>query len=85
MLWMLASVGPMMKNPAFAEEQEWRLIHLTHSKASVRFLPKLTGLFPFVELKLGMPQSGTPDQIELLGRNLPDRLPIKVLWSGPSW
>jgi hypothetical protein len=84
MLWMLASVAPMMKNPAFDEEQEWRLIHLTHSQASVRFLPKLTGLVPFVELKLGMPQSGTPDQIALLGRSLPDSLPIKVLWSGPG-
>ena len=84
MIWMLSSVAPMMKNPAFFEEEEWRLIHLARSKTSVRFLSKLTGLVPFVELKLGVPQSGTPDQIELLGRNLPDRLPIKVLWSGPG-
>jgi hypothetical protein len=84
MIEMLASVAPMMKNPAFFEEDEWRLIHLTHSQASVRFLPKPTGLVPFVELKLGVPQSGTPYQVELLGRNLPDRLPIKVLWSGPG-
>jgi len=84
MIWMLSAVAPMMKNPAFFEEKEWRLIHLARSKASVRFLSKLTGLVPFVELKLGVPQSGTPDQIELLGRNLPDRLPIKVLWSGPG-
>jgi Protein of unknown function (DUF2971) len=84
MLWMVAAVAPMMKNSAFFEEEEWRLIHLTHSQASVRFLPKPTGLVPFVELKLGIPQSGAPDQIALLGRNLPDRLPIKVLWSGPG-
>jgi Protein of unknown function (DUF2971) len=83
-LWMAAAVAPMMKNPAFAEEEEWRLIHLLQSKASVRFFPKLTGLVPFVELRLGTPQSGAPDQIALLGRSLPERLPIKVLWSGPG-
>jgi hypothetical protein len=84
MLWMAASVAPMMKNPAFFEEQEWRLIYLLDSQARVRFLPQLTRLVPFVELKLGIPQSGTPAQIALLGRNLPDRLPIRVLWSGPG-
>lgn len=84
LLWTATLVAPVMKNPAFAEEEEWRLIHIAPSRASVRFLPRLTGLAAFVELKLGTPQQGSRDHIAPLGRTLPDRLPIKVLWSGPG-
>jgi hypothetical protein len=84
MMWELTAVAPMIKNPDFFEEKEWRLIHRSYSQASVRFVPKPTGLVPFVEIKLGSPQTGTPEETALLGRRLPDRLPIKVLWSGPG-
>lgn len=85
LLWRATSAAPIMKNPAFAEEEEWRLIHILQSKWDVRFLPKPVGLVPFVELKLGTPQTGPPaPQIARLGRPLPDKLPINVLWSGPG-
>jgi hypothetical protein len=84
LLWELTAVAPMMKNPAFVEEKEWRLIHRSASQASVRFAPRLTGLVAFVDIKLGLPQTGTQGETALLGRQLPDRLPIKVLWSGPG-
>jgi len=84
-LWRATSAAPIMKNPAFAEEEEWRLIHILQSKWDVRFLPKPVGLVPFVELKLGTPQTGpAAPQIARLGRPLPDKLPINVLWSGPG-
>jgi Protein of unknown function (DUF2971) len=72
MLWRLSAIAPIMKNPAFFEEEEWRLIHLPESIATIRFLPKPTKLVPFVELKIGSPS------------NSPDHVPIKVLWSGPG-
>ncbi len=85
LLWRVAAAAPIMKNPAFVEEQEWRLIHSLQSKWDVRFLAKPVGLVPFVELKLGTPQTGpAAHQIAHLGRPLPDKLPISVLWSGPG-
>jgi hypothetical protein len=84
MLWRLTAAAPVLKNPAFAEEQEWRLIHLLQAKWDVRFLPKPIGLVPFVELKLGSPQITASPLAARLGRNLPDLLPITVLWSGPG-
>ncbi|WNV09779.1 DUF2971 domain-containing protein [Tardiphaga sp. 709] len=85
LLWLATAAAPIMKNPSFAEEQEWRLIHILQSKWDVRFLPKLTGLVPYVELKLGAPQStSSSDQEHRLGKPLPDKIPITVLWSGPG-
>jgi hypothetical protein len=70
LLWRLTAAGPIMKNPAFAEEQEWRLIHILQSKWDVRFLSKAIGLVPFVELKLGTPQTPATPLIARLGRPL---------------
>jgi len=85
LLWRATAAAPIMKNPAFAEEQEWRLIHMLQSKWDVRFLPKPIGLVPYVELRLGAPQvNPEPAQLARLGRALPDKLPINVLWSGPG-
>jgi hypothetical protein len=84
LLWRVAVAAPIIKNPAFAEEEEWRLIHLPKWKENIRFLPRPTGLVPYLELKLGLSEIGTPEQIARLGRSLPDRLPIEVLWSGPG-
>lgn len=83
-LWRAAAAAPIMKNPAFAEEREWRLIQMPPSKDDIRFVPRQTGLAPFTELRLGTPQAGTPDKTARLGRELPDRLPIVKLWSGPG-
>jgi hypothetical protein len=83
-LWRAAAAAPIIKNPAFAEEDEWRLIHMPMFKEDVRFVPKLLGLSPFTELRLGNPQTGVPERVIRLGRDLPDRLPIVKLWSGPG-
>jgi hypothetical protein len=84
MLWLLTAVAPAMKNPAFAEENEWRLIYLATSQERMQFLPRATGLVPFVEINIGVPRTGTPEQVAALGGKLPDQLPITVLWSGPG-
>jgi hypothetical protein len=84
MLWRLTAAAPIMKNPAFGEEQEWRLIHMLQTKWDVRFLTKPSGLVPFVELKLGTPQPPSDHIAARLGRPLPDLLPITELWSGPG-
>jgi len=83
-LWRAAAAAPTIKNPAFVEEQEWRLIHMPPFKRDVRFVPRQTGLSPFTELRLGEPQTGIPELLVRLGRELPDRLPIRKLWSGPG-
>ncbi len=84
LFWRLTAAAPIMKNPAFTEEQEWRLIHILQSKLDVRFLPKPIGLVPFVEIKLGTPQAPAAPLVARLGRPLADRLPITELWSGPG-
>src|SRR5215211_3711196 len=85
LLWTAASAAPIMKSPAFAEEEEWRIIHLLQSVADVRFFSRPTGLVPFVEMSLGIAQNAPPpDYTARLGRPLPDKLPITVLWSGPG-
>lgn len=78
LLWLASAVAPIMKNPAFTEEREWRLIYLLQSKNEIQFLPRTTGLVPFVELKLGEPRSSKD------GQSQPDLLPIRKLWSGPG-
>ena len=83
-LWRVAAIAPLMKNPDFSEEEEWRIIHLLQSKLDVKFVPKATELVPFVEMRFGSPQTGTPDQVRRLGRSLPGLLPITALWSGPG-
>src|SRR4051795_9535907 len=79
MLWLVTAAAPIMKNPAFAEEREWRLVCLCQSQQEMRVLPRPTGLAPFVEIKIGIPRTGTPEQVKELGRPLPDQLPITVL------
>lgn len=83
-LWRAAAAAPTIKNPAFVEEQEWRLIHMPLFKQDVRFVPRQTGLSPFTELRLGEPQTGISELVARLDRALPDRLPIRKLWSGPG-
>jgi hypothetical protein len=65
--------GPLFKHRGFAEENEWRLIHLIPNLNRVKFLPKSTHLSPFVELQIGTKR---PDQ--------PDFLPITEVWFGPG-
>lgn len=46
----LLQVCSLIKNPAFREEQEWRLVSMGHS---VKFRPGRSFLVPYVELELG--------------------------------
>jgi hypothetical protein len=78
MLWLAAGTAPAIKNSAFIEEREWRLIKLAVPVAlpggdQVEFVPKPTGLVPYIELKVGSARPGKPDM-----------LPISQLWSGPG-
>ncbi|MDH2346489.1 DUF2971 domain-containing protein [Bradyrhizobium sp. SSUT77] len=85
-LWRATAAAPLIKNPAFVEEREWRIIFRPAWKEQVRLLPRSTGLAPFVELKLGAPAAEiSSERLKHLGRaSLPDRLPITKLWSGPG-
>jgi hypothetical protein len=83
-LWRAGAAAPIIKNPAFIEEREWRLIQMPLFKEDIRFVPRATGLSPFTELRLGDPQNGLPERSVRLGRGLPDRLPVVKLWSGPG-
>jgi hypothetical protein len=84
LLWRATAAAPIVKNPAFVEEQEWRLIQMPLLKEDIRFVSRQTGLAPFTELRLGDPQVGASDRVVRLGHPLPDRLPIVKLWSGPG-
>jgi hypothetical protein len=66
------------------ENDAARVIQMPLLKEDVRFVPKPVGLSPFTELRLGTPQTGLPERLVHLGRELPDRLPIVKLWSGPG-
>jgi Protein of unknown function (DUF2971) len=79
-LFFAAGAAPVMKNPDFCEEREWRVVRLLGAKADCDFLPKATGLVPYVELRIGKPRTPTNES----DRKLPDRLPIQRLWSGPG-
>lgn len=84
MLWMATAAAPIMKNPAFVEEQEWRFIYLLNpaERAKLRFRPRPTGLVPYIEAKLGRPRVA-PHPAASQG-SLPDHLPITAVWSGPG-
>jgi hypothetical protein len=87
LLWFGSGLAPIMKNPAFEEENEWRLIYLLRANREIQFVPKLKGLVPVVGMKLGEPQPFVPLEINLLNDTLesqPDKLPIVSLWSGPG-
>jgi hypothetical protein len=86
-LWFASGLAPIMKNPAFEEENEWRLIYLLRAKREIQFVPKLKGLVPIVAMKLGQPQIFVPLAEKLANDMLtsqPDKLAIVSLWSGPG-
>jgi hypothetical protein len=87
LLWFAGGLAPIMKNPAFEEENEWRVIYLLKTKREAQFIPKPKGLVPVVAMKLGEPQPFIPLSQELPNDVLtsqPDRLPIVSLWCGPG-
>jgi hypothetical protein len=49
LLYIAAVAAPIMKNPSFAEEEEWRLVSPSEDRSLMCFLPKLTGLVPYIE------------------------------------
>jgi hypothetical protein len=86
-LWFASGLAPIMKNPAFEEENEWRFIYLLRSRREVQFVAKPKGLVPVVEMRLGEPQPLAPLPEKLINDTLfsqPDRLPIVSLWAGPG-
>ncbi|MGD0026241.1 MAG: DUF2971 domain-containing protein [Xanthobacteraceae bacterium] len=85
-LWFAAGTAPILKNPDFAEEAEWRIIFMLRSNRQVQYSPKPTGLVPFVALKMGVSQAAPP-LLDLAHDSLtsfPDKLPIISVWSGPG-
>lgn len=85
-LWFAAGISPILKNPDFAEEAEWRIVFMLRSNRQVQFLSKPTGLVPFVGLKLGVTQPAPPllDLPHDTLTSFPDKLPIISVWSGPG-
>jgi hypothetical protein len=79
-----SNVAPVMKNPSFSEEREWRLIRPMGALGEVQFLPKERGLSPYVSLHLGTPQQNANPRNPSHVNPLPDRLPITVVWTGPG-
>jgi len=80
-------LASLVKDPAFAEEREWRIIYRATRPNEISFLAKQTMLSGFVELGLGVAQShpnALPAEDPGRKRALPDRLPIRVLWTGPG-
>jgi hypothetical protein len=73
-----------MKNPAFFEEKEWRLIKPLAGLGEVKFLAKERGLSAFIPLRLGAPQKNATPQNPKHVNPLPDLLPISVVWTGPG-
>lgn len=87
MLWFASGLAPIMKNPAFEEESEWRTIYLLRAQREIKFVPKLKGLVPVIDMKLGEPRMLAPLPTKLPNDTLDsqsDKLPITSLWSGPG-
>jgi hypothetical protein len=66
-----------MKDVAFSEEREWRIIHQIYEPAhrtQVKFTCKPAFLSPYVELDIG----------ETRSHQLPKRLPLHTVWVGPG-
>ena len=55
-----ANVGPQMKDPAFAEEREWRLVGLPSefNKLEVRYRPGASYLVPYIRFPLPVTEDG---------------------------
>src|SRR6266446_9879838 len=47
-----AFIAPLMKDEAFKEEQEWRIVYPPARRAKVKFIPKPNVLSPYVDLAL---------------------------------
>lgn len=79
--------APFFKNMAFAEEREWRILYGPQYRSEVKVIEKNLALTSFVDLRLGKKasippswSSGDPGRKE----QLPDHLPIRDVWFGPS-
>ena len=44
------TVAPVLKNPAFKEEAEWRYVHLAIPGTNMQFLPRPLGLRPYIDI-----------------------------------
>lgn len=75
---LATQAAPMMKDPAFAAEAEWRFVMWCRSIADMDFAPRQTGLVPFTKIEFGIPRNNSK------GEKMPNLLPIKKLWSGPG-
>ncbi len=70
-----ATVAPVLKNPAFKEEAEWRYVQLAIPGTNMQFLPRPLGLRPYIDIDFRVKMKPT-DPAPLL--------PLTDLWSGPG-
>jgi hypothetical protein len=75
---LATQAAPMMKDPAFKAEAEWRFVMWCHSVTNMDFAPRQTGLAPFTKIEFGIARNNAD------GVRLPNLLPIRKLWSGPG-
>jgi hypothetical protein len=79
-----AQVAPMIKNPKFSEEDEWRIIQPLLALGNLGFVPKPSALVPYSQLRLGTAQPAPKAPNPQLVNPLPDLLPMTVVWAGPG-
>jgi Protein of unknown function (DUF2971) len=83
----IAYLAPLMKDAAFAEEQEWRIIYRPEYRTQVKFIPRPAVLSPYVELDVGEenphPAEWHKDE-PARSKALPKRLPLRTVWIGPG-
>jgi Protein of unknown function (DUF2971) len=82
-----AFIWPLMKDEAFEEELEWRIVYSATRRAEVKFIPKPNALSPYVDLNLRRVQSlpgAGPTVTPTSARRFSDLLPLCQLWVGPG-
>lgn len=75
LLHVIYTLTPTLKDAAFREEREWRLVVTVDQTGKVEFRPSSRGLIPYVRVPIGSPDSTTgicrivvgPAQDHLLG------------------
>jgi hypothetical protein len=75
-LTLATMIAPVMKNSAFAQEREWRLIAMPIKRSEIKYRNRGSLLTPYIEINLSgiVHHSG--------GKEWP--LPLRECWVGPS-
>jgi Protein of unknown function (DUF2971) len=83
----IALLAPLMKDVAFSEEREWRIVYMPPYRTQVKFIPRPVVLSPYVELDIGEDNPHPTDWNKnepALSKELPKRLPLHTVWIGPG-